>query len=189
MVAGVLCARPVAAIPQGQEHVPLAVEHHPAAEVAASPRLGQRPEQDLDIRKAVAVEPAAGQLGAVAPGPLAGIGDIDEAVLREPGVQHDVVQTALPPRRNRAWKSRYGSGIQRTVGTDVAEPACPLGDQHPSIRKEGQRPRALETAGQNADAYGVSFGLLDSVRRCEPRPAKDDDESASGDAVRQTVEP
>ena len=99
------------------------------------------------------------------------------------------MQTALPPLRHRFRKAGDGGRVQRTVGGDVAEPACPLGDQHPSIREEGQRPGAFETTGQNADAYGVSFGLLDGVRRYEPRPAKDDDESASGDAVRQTAEP
>ena len=58
MVTGVLRARSVAPVSQGEEDLPVAIEHHAPAEVAASPRLRQRPEQDLHSGKAVAVEPA-----------------------------------------------------------------------------------------------------------------------------------
>ena len=144
--------------------MPVAVEHHAPAEVAASPRLRQRPEQDLHSGKAVAVEPAPGQLGAVAAGALAGIGEVNQAVLREPWMQHHIVQPALPPRRQAFGKAGDGSGIQRTVGGDVAEPARPFGNKHPSVGEKCERPRVLEPASQDTDAHGVPLGLFDRVR-------------------------
>ena len=187
VVAGVLRARSVAPVSQGEEYVPCAVEHHAPAEVAASPRLRQRPEQDLHSGKAVAVEPAAGELGAVAADALAGIGEVKEAVLREPWMQRHVVQPALPPRRQAFGKAGDGSGIQRAVGGNVAEPARPFGNKHPSVGEKCQRPRVFEPLRHNTDAHGVPLGLFDRVRVRGSGPAEDQDDDGGGEATPQKM--
>ena len=108
MIAEILRARPVAAVTEGEKHVPLAVEHHASAEMAAAVRLRQRPEQHLHVGEPVAVEPAASELGSVAAAVRAGVGDVDEAVMGEIRVQHHIVQPApdrLPPPPRAARRS------------------------------------------------------------------------------------
>ena len=141
--------------------MPLPVEHHAPAEVTAAVRLRQRPEQHLHVFEPVAVEPAAGELGAVAASALPGVGDVDEAVLREVRVEHHVVQPALAGFRHRRGEPADGSRVQRAVRLDVAQPAGPFGDEHPSVGEERERPGMLQPVGQDGHPHRVAFCLLD----------------------------
>ena len=116
----------------------------------------------------MAVEPAQGELGAVAPVAPAGIGEIDQPIAREIGMQHHVVQPALPPFRDRGGKSGDGCGIQHAVGGDIPQAAGPFSDQHPSVGEKRQRPRAVEPAGQDTDPHGVPLGPFNGVRAGQP---------------------
>ena len=111
----------------------VAVEHHASAEVAASARLRQRPEQHLHVFEPVAVEPAASELGAVAAAAPARIGDVDEAVPGKIRVQDHIVQPALSGFRHRRRQPADRCRIQRAIRFYVAQPAGPFGDEHPSI--------------------------------------------------------
>ena len=102
-------------------------------------------------------------------------------------MQHHVVQPALPPRRQAFGKAGDGSGIQRAVGGNVAEPARALGDKHPSVGEKRQRPRVFEPACQNTDAHGVPLGLFDRVRVRYTGPAKGQDDGAGGEAAQHTA--
>ena len=53
------------------------------------------------------------------------------------------------------------SRIEPTVRLEHAQPARALGDQHPAIGKEGERPRMFQSAGEHPRHEALALGDLD----------------------------
>ena len=97
---------------------------------SAKPRLG--PENDLQITQLVILQSTAGHLGASPTGKLGSVGEVYEAVVREPWVQCDIHQSALTASRN-LWKPTDGPWIQLSVA-DHTQPPRTFRDQHSAVR-------------------------------------------------------
>ena len=138
-VAHVLRAVGLAPLARSDEEVAIG-EQQARAEVAAAVVARQGDVDLLDILQARADEPAAGDRGGrivIVVG--ARIGEVDQAVLREAGVQHHVEQPALAivPHLGHA-RDRLG---HEPAVRDDAEPAGALRHQHPPVGQEGEDPR------------------------------------------------
>ena len=161
-VAHVLRAVGLAPLARGDKEVAIG-EQEARAEVAAAVVARQGDVDLLDILQARADEPAAGDRGGrivIVVG--ARIGEVDQAVLREAGVQRHVEQPALAivPHLGHA-RDRLG---HEPAVRDDAEPAGALRHQHPPVGQEGEAPGVLQPV-HHLDQMETVLGALE---RAEP---------------------
>jgi hypothetical protein len=125
------------------EEIAVAREHEPRPEVMLARHLRLLPEDHLDVAERLAVESRTRDRGAVR-SVHAGlrIRQVDRRVLIERGIEDDVEQPALTPRRTPAARPRSVRTARALL--DVAQPARPLGHEHPTVGQEGERPGMLE---------------------------------------------
>ena len=133
---------------RGHVEEAVAAEHEARGRPAGTvpPRLGD--EQFLDVGEGHALEPAAGERGGGhAVGATLVVGEIDEVILGEARVEHDVHQPRQPLRlhhRHAADRRRVEHAVLQQ-----AQPARPLGDEHAAVGKPGEAPRVGEAAGDD----------------------------------------
>ena len=153
-------------------------EQEARAEVAAAVVARQGDVDLLDILQARADEPAAGDRGGrivIVVG--ARIGEVDQAVLREAGVQRHVEQPALAivPHLGHA-RDRLG---HEPAVRDDAEPAGALRHQHPPVGQEGEAPGVLQPV-HHLDQMETVLGALE---RAEPLGRRERAGRAEGTAA------
>jgi hypothetical protein len=93
---------------------------------------------------------------------LAGIGEVEEVVLREVGMQADVEQAALATGIDPGHAADRPA-LQPAVGEDP-QPSRPLGDQQPPVGQEGHAPRLLEVLGEGRHAIRHVAGTEHTLR-------------------------
>ncbi len=157
VIGAVLRARLLAAVTEGQEHVPGAVEYDASAEVASAPPAGALAEQYLDLFEPVVDQAAAGELGADAVAATRCVGQVHQTVSGEIGMRGDVEQAALTGGRDRRH-ALDRARVQGAVGRGQAQSARTLGDQHAPVRQPGDTPGMLEPAGEHDHAQRVQIG-------------------------------
>ena len=91
-----------------------------------------------------------------------GVGEVDQPILGEPGMECDIHQPAIAvgPYAGDTSDRRW---IEYAVADD-AEPAGPFRDQHRPIREEGDTPRMGEALGNYAHPDFVLFGRFEHKR-------------------------
>ena len=119
VVAGILGARHLAAIAKREVEEALAVEHQARPEMLAPGAFRALPEEDLDVLQLVAGQPATRDLGAHAVCAARRVGEIDDSVLRECGVEGHVHQAALPVHRDLR---QAGDRLRVELRPDMAPP-------------------------------------------------------------------
>ena len=156
--------------PAAGGHVDLAVaaEGDPTVEPGVS-AVGRGDHQVLDVTQRVPVQPApreGGRAAAVVV-PL-GVGEIDQPVVGEVGVERHVHQAAVavdPHLRHPG----DGTRIELAVAHH-AQPAVALDDQHPAARQERDAPGMRQSPGHDADADLVLLGGVDHPGAVAQRP-------------------
>ena len=69
-----------------------------------------------------------------------------------------------PPSPTAATSSRTSAGAASTwPPCEDADPAGPLGDEHPPVGREGHRPRDLEVLGDDLDGEARAVGRGDDI--------------------------
>ncbi len=109
--------------------------------------------------------------------PRLGVGQVDQVVLLEIGVQGDVHQAAQAPRQ-QLGQAGDRVGIQHAVADDAQAPV-PLGDEHVPVRQEGHAPGMVQALGDHRDVDRLLVGLdvpgpiaqRGRLRRAAPRGA------------------
>ena len=173
MMARVLGARSVVPLADGHEERPVAPERQLRSEMqraACAPGIGH--EDVLDIRERLSVEPAARERRRVTSLTGFRIRQVDEAVLREAGMQRNLEQAALPHGVNlRDPGDRLR--IERSVAHD-SQAADLLGHEHVAVRQERQAPWKRESShdGHHANRLRDRLHLLRCGRRRQWRDAR-----------------
>ncbi len=113
--------------------------------MAVAFHVGRGSEQRLDLLQSglLAIgEGAAGEDDTLAALTGFGVAEVDEPILREAGVQHDVHEAALSLARD--GRNAVDAFALLSVGGDEIERAGLLGNQHPAVRQERHRPGRFE---------------------------------------------
>ena len=142
----------------------VAAEDETGPEVIPAVHLRLLLVDHADVLEASLAEPPArhGRSGDAA-GSRLRVGEVDRAVLGKAGVDRDVEQAALAPRRH---VRHAGDGVgHAAVSLDVAQPPRTLGHEHAAVRQERQPPGMLEPSGDG-------FGPDDAVGRRWRRRAR-----------------
>ena len=100
---------------------------------------------------------APGDRGALAAAELLRVGEVEQPVVREAGVQHQVQQAALAYRGD-AWQPL--DAVAPAVRANAQQPAAPFGDQQVAVGEEGQRPRMLQSRHHGYHLEAVLAGSV-----------------------------
>jgi hypothetical protein len=104
-----------------------------ASRAAATEPPHDSNEHILDAGEGLALEAAADQGHGADPAlDLAGVGEVDEAVLREVGVDRHLHQPGEAAAEDVGGHAGDGLGIEHAVADDP-QPAVALGDEHPAV--------------------------------------------------------
>ena len=159
MIGQVLRAHALAAITQGDEKVPVAVEYQTRTEVHPGVGFRLQTKQHLGVVQGPAFEPSACHGRADAARPGLGKAEIDPAVVRELRVQDHVEQASLAVPLNW-WQAINRPLDQGAVGLDHAQAPRALGNQETAIRKEGDRPGVLKALGERLYTKTLYFRVV-----------------------------
>ena len=142
-----------------------AVEDDASAEVAPATRLRQCTEQHLDVRERMVGEPATGEFRADAVLAAPGIGEVDQPVAGEIGMQGDVEQPALADGGEVVGQAVDRARVERAVRRHQPQTPRAFADQHASVGQEGEAPGVLEAAREHGHTQIVEFAAFDTLRR------------------------
>ena len=144
MVGEILGALALPALTHGDKQMALRVEREPRAEVIGRvhQRLGR--EDHLEVLQPAVAENGPRDAGAVAAIALGRIGQVDQPVRRELGIERDVEQPALAAGVNRRH-ALDRRGNQLPLAHD-AQATGSLRDEDARVRQKRHAPRVLEPA-------------------------------------------
>ena len=152
MIGGVLGAVPLAALSHGHQQVAVGQERQPRPEMAPAARGAVHGEDAAQRDQAVAGQLGAGDRGAQAAPELFRVGEVEQPVVREAGVQHQVQQPALADRGDRRQPV---DRVAAAVRPDAQQPPPPFGDQQVAAGEERYRPRMLQPGDHGDDLEPV----------------------------------
>ena len=131
VVGGVLGPVPLAAFAERDHQIAVGQNRQPRAEVAAAARRPVHGEDAPYVPQPVAIQLGARHGGAQAAAGVLRVGEVDQPVAGETGIQDHVEQTALTDRGDLR---KPGHRLLRTGGADAQQAARAFGDQQPAIR-------------------------------------------------------
>ena len=157
VVARILGAVPVPAVPERDEEVPVRGETEPRAEMASAARLREGAEQHLNVFQPAAAKPPARDFRAGAAPGTARVAQVHPSVLLEVRVEGDIEEASLAARVHPGHAGdRLGIEAARR---HRAEPARAFGHQHPAVRQEREPPWMVEPGRDLHHRERVLFGF------------------------------
>jgi hypothetical protein len=142
-------------ITEGQEEPAVVGLDDAAAEMLATADFRRLPEDRRELFQPSGVIGKAGRGQsrriAAAQRRRFGVAEINHPVAGKVAVGHDIEQAALTGDFDGRQAIHRGANL--AVGGNHAKPAGPFADQHLPVADEGQRPRMLESAGDNFGAW------------------------------------
>jgi hypothetical protein len=154
MIGGVLCPlgrRP--AIADGHHQRAIPQEEDARAVVTPRGGVGVGLEELLQIDQPGTVKPGPRQGGDGLLPPRLGVGEVDPAILLEPGVRHHVEEPPLVLHMHLGKAGDLGG----PTALDELQPARTLRHEHAVLAEEGDRPRMLQPVGHLHEAEGLVF--------------------------------
>ena len=150
------------AIAERDEELAVGAEGKPRAEMVAAADLGLLPEDDLDILETPVAELAARDRGSCAVFAGLRIGEIDEVVLGESGIERHIEKAALAVC-DYLGHACDGLGDDAVLGDDPQASGL-LRDEHAAIGQKGKTPGLIETVRHRLDLdlslLGVDRAIL-----------------------------
>ena len=144
---------------------------------ARSVPVGLDDKQIADVREGRAVPSAARQRRRDLSGAVGfAVGEVDQFVLGEARVEHDIHQPA-EPKRLRLRHAGDRLRVEHAVADDPKLAGAQLGDEHAAIREEREAPGLGELLGHDHDADLVLLGGVEHERAVAERRAHDPDRS------------
>ena len=139
-------------------------------------------EDTLQADQRVVAELRPRQHGRRAAVALAGIGEIDQGIAGEAGVQADVEQAALAAGIDLR-QAAHRRPFEPSAGEDP-QATRPLGDQNPAVGQESHAPGLLEIEGQHLQAVGRLGAAQDLLR---PRDGRGGQNGGGGSGKKATT--
>jgi hypothetical protein len=176
------------AIAERDEELAVGAEGKPRAEMVAATDLGLLPEDDLDIFEAPVAELPARDRGSC--GVFAGLrlGEIDEAVLGESGIERHIEKAALTVC-DYFGHAFDGLGDDAVFGHNPQASAL-LRDEHAAIGKKGKTPGLIETLRHRLDLdlslLGVDRAILAADLQCKRQRSENRDKEERASAFQVT---